>query len=235
MAQTVTVHTPDGEMGLYDAEPQGEAKGAVIVVQEAFGVNDHIEDVTRRFAAAGYRAVAPHLFHRSGDPRLGYDDINQVMPHMQELSADGIYSDLDATLGHLAAAGFEVGRVGVVGFCMGGTVAFFAGVRYPLGAAVTFYGGGVAAGRFGLPSQLEVAADLQAPWLGLYGDRDKGIPVADVEQLRTAVAGASVPTEIVRYADADHGFHCDVRASHHPDAAADGWRRTLDWFAKYLA
>ena len=234
MAQTVNVTTPDGEMPLYDVEPEGEATGAVIVVQEAFGVNDHIEDVTRRFAGAGYRAVAPHLFYRSGDPRLGYDDINQVMPHMQKLSADGIYADLDATLGHLAAAGFEADRVGIVGFCMGGTVAFFGAVRYPLAAAVTFYGGGVAAGRFGFPSQIEVAAQLQAPWLGLYGDRDKGIPVAEVEQLRIATADAPVPTEIVRYADADHGFHCDVRASYHSDAAADAWRRTLDWFAKYL-
>lgn len=234
MAKTVTLSTPDGEMAVYDAEPAGAARAAVIVVQEAFGVNDHIEDVTRRFSDAGYRAVAPHLFYRSGDPRLGYDDIGQVMPHMQKLSADGIYGDLDASLAYLAAAGFEPGRVGIVGFCMGGTVAFFAARNYPLGAAVTFYGGGVAAGRFGFPTQIEVAGELQAPWLGLYGDLDKGIPVADVEQLRTAIDAAPVPTEIVRYAAADHGFHCDARPSYHDESAADAWRRTLEWFAKYL-
>jgi carboxymethylenebutenolidase len=234
MAETVTLNTPDGPMGLYDASPDGEARAAVIVVQEAFGVNDHIEDVTRRFAAEGYRAVSPHLFHRSGDPQLGYDDISQVMPHMQALSADKIHSDLDATLAHLAGAGFEGTRVGIVGFCMGGTVAFFAAARYPLGAAVTFYGGGIAEGRFGYPSQIETAPGLKTPWLGLYGDLDKGIPVEDVESLRQAAAGAGVATEIVRYADAEHGFHCDVRASYNADAAADGWRRTLDWFADHL-
>src|ERR1700739_1678690 len=85
MPTTATLGTHDGDMSVYDAEPEEPAKAAVIVIQEAFGVNEHIEDVTRRFAAEGYRAVAPHLFHRSGDPALGYDDISQVMPHMQEV------------------------------------------------------------------------------------------------------------------------------------------------------
>jgi carboxymethylenebutenolidase len=234
MPQTVTVTTPDGEMALYDAEPEGPPKGGLIVVQEAFGVNDHIEDVTRRFAAAGYRAVSPHLFHRSGDPRLGYDDLPQVMPHMQALSEEGIGDDLDASLAFLSGAGFEGRRVGVVGFCMGGTVSFFAAARYPLGAAVSFYGGGIAQGRFGFPSQVDTAPKLQTPWLGLYGDRDKGIPVEEVEQLRTAALTAPVPTEVVRYPEADHGFHCDARASYNQAAAADAWRRTLDWFDRHL-
>jgi carboxymethylenebutenolidase len=222
-------------MGLYDVAPEGGARAAVIVIQEAFGVNGHIEDVTRRFAAAGYRAVAPHLFHRSGDPVLGYDDLSQVMPHMQAMSAQGLYDDLDATLAHLAEAGYEGPRVGITGFCMGGTVAFFAAVKYALGAAVTFYGGGVAQGRFGLPSQLEVAGDLKTPWLGLYGDQDKGIPVDDVEQLRKAAAAAPVATDIVRYPDADHGFHCDARSSYHAESAKDAWQRALDWFSRHLA
>ena len=98
MSTTVTVSTPEGDMPLYDAEPEGTPGAAVIVIQEAFGVNDHIEDVTRRFATEGYRAVAPHLFHRSGDPALGYDDIQQVMPHMQAVTEAGLAHDLDATL-----------------------------------------------------------------------------------------------------------------------------------------
>jgi carboxymethylenebutenolidase len=234
MPQTVTLTTPDGEMGLYDAEPDGRAKGAVIVIQEAFGVNGHIEDVTRRFAAAGYRAVAPHLFHRSGDPVLGYDDLSQVMPHMQAMSAQGVYNDLDATLAYLADAGFGPKQVGITGFCMGGSVVFYAAVKYPLAAAVTFYGGGVAQGRFGFPAQTEVAGGLQTPWLGLYGDQDKGIPVEEVEQLRKAVGTSPVPAEVVRYPDADHGFHCDARSSYHQESAQDGWKRALDWFGSHI-
>ena len=120
MPTTVTVNTSDGEMGLYDAEPEGSARSAVMVIQEAFGVNDHIEDVTRRFASEGYRAVAPHLFHRSGDPVLGYGELQKVMPHMQAVTEAGLVEDLDATLAYLSGAGFASERVGVVGFCMGG-------------------------------------------------------------------------------------------------------------------
>jgi carboxymethylenebutenolidase len=235
LSATVTVSTKDGDMGLYDAEPEGSPAAAVVVIQEAFGVNDHIEDVTRRFATEGYRAVAPHLFHRSGDPVLGYDEIQKVMPHMQAVTEEGLSDDLNATLTYLAGAGFESNRVGIVGFCMGGTVAFLAATRYRLGAAVTFYGGGIASGRFGTPSQIDLAPGLMAPWLGLYGDRDQGIPVDEVEALRQAAAKASVPTEVVRYPDADHGFHCDARSSFHPESSRDAWQRALTWFQRYLS
>src|SRR5690242_21466417 len=103
-------------------EPTGAPKGGIIVVQEAFGVNDHIEDVCRRFAAEGWLAVAPHLFHRTGDPKLGYEDMTPVMPQMQALTAEGILTDVDAAAAHLEAAGFPREKQGVVGFCMGGTV-----------------------------------------------------------------------------------------------------------------
>jgi carboxymethylenebutenolidase len=223
-------------MTLYDIEPEGTAHGAVMVLQEAFGVNDHIEDVTRRFAKAGYRAVAPHLFHRSGDPALDYGNFDKIMPHMQALSETGLLEDLDATLDHLAGAGFAASRVGVVGFCMGGSVTFLAAARRALGAAVTFYGGGVGEGRFGMPPLVELAPGLKTPWLGLFGDEDQSIPVDQVEALRAAAASASVPTEIVRYAGAGHGFHCDGRPdSYHEQAALDGWARTIDWFGRYLA
>jgi carboxymethylenebutenolidase len=234
MPTTVTVNTSDGEMGLYDAEPEGSARSAVMVIQEAFGVNDHIEDVTRRFASEGYRAVAPHLFHRSGDPVLGYGELQKVMPHMQAVTEAGLVEDLDATLSYLSGAGFASERVGVVGFCMGGTVSFLAAVHYSLGAAVTFYGGGIASGRFGTPSQIDMAPQLQTPWLGLYGDRDQGIPVDDVEALRQAAWKASVSTDVVRYPDAEHGFHCDARGSFHQPSAEDAWRRTLRWFETYM-
>jgi carboxymethylenebutenolidase len=235
MPKTVTVDLEGGEMPLYDAEPEGPVRGAVVVLQEAFGVNDHIKDICRRFAKEGYRTVAPHLFHRSGDPVLDYSSIEKVMPHMQALTEPGLSADLTATLSYLTSARFSSQSIGVVGFCMGGSVAFFAAARHPLGAAVTFYGGGVAEGRFGMPSLIEMAPELKTPWLGLFGDMDHGIPIEDVEALRSAVAEAPVPTEVIRYPEADHGFHCDARPSYHEPSARDAWAHTLEWFDKHLA
>ncbi|HEV8295729.1 MAG TPA: dienelactone hydrolase family protein [Acidimicrobiales bacterium] len=224
-----------GDAPLSVHEPQGEPKGGVVVVQEAFGVNGHIEDVCRRFAEEGWLAVAPHLFHRSGDPKLGYGDMTVIRPHMEALSPDGILSDVDDAIARLAEAGIPMGKVGVVGFCMGGSVTLITAAHRPVGAAVTFYGGGVSQGRFGFPPLAELAPKLQAPWLGLFGDLDKGIPVEDVEKLRAAAATSAHPTEVVRYADADHGFHCDERASYNAAAATDAWARTLVWFDRHLA
>lgn len=215
-------------------DPEKKPKGGVIVVQEAFGVNDHIEDVCRRFAAKGWMAVAPHLYHRMGDPKLGYDELAQAIPLMQKLDADEILADIDMALRYFDTEGFPPEKVGVVGFCMGGTVALATGARRPVGAAVTFYGGGVAEGRFGFAPLIEEATRLQAPWLGLFGDLDEHIPVDDVEKLRQAADSAPVPTELVRYADAGHGFHCDARSSYQADSAKDAWKRTLGWFDTHI-
>jgi carboxymethylenebutenolidase len=215
-------------------EPTGPPRGGIVVVQEAFGVNAHIEDVAGRFAAEGWLAVAPHLFHRTGDPQLPYDDYPGVRPHTGALTAEGVLDDVDEALAHLDRAGIERARTGIVGFCMGGTVALVTAVHRDVGAAVSFYGGGVGEGRFGFRPLAEEAAELRAPWLGLYGDLDKGIPPADVERLRAAAAASGQPTEVVRYPDAGHGFHCDPRPAYHPASAHDAWTRTLDWFDRYL-
>ncbi|WP_370181782.1 dienelactone hydrolase family protein [Rhodococcus wratislaviensis] len=215
--------------------PEGPVRGGVVVIQEAFGVTGHIVDVCRRFAAAGYHAVAPHLFHRSGDPVLEYDDMKSAMSLIGELTAAHIGEDVDGAVAALSAASIDRRNTAIVGFCMGGTVALHTATRLDLGAAVSFYGGGVAKGRFGYPSQLDVAGQLGTPWLGLFGDRDKGIPTAEVEELRAAVAHAPVDTEIVRYAEAEHGFHCDDRPAVYNEAAArDGWARTLQWFGTHV-
>lgn len=214
--------------------PEGTPTRGVVVVQEAFGVNEHIEDVTGRFAAAGYLAVAPHLFHRTGDPKLGYDDFSLVMPHFKGMTVEQVLEDVDAAIAAIEAEGIDASRIGIVGFCMGGTVALTTGARRDIGAAVTFYGGGVVEGRFGFDPLVEEATRLRAPWLGLYGDLDHSIPVEQVEALRTAAASSSQPTELVRYAEAGHGFHCDQRPDFHPDSAADAWARTLAWFDSHL-
>jgi carboxymethylenebutenolidase len=234
---TQTVSTPDGPMEIYDVAPAGRPSAAVIVIQEAFGVNEHIRDVTRRVAAAGYRALAPTMFHRAGGGTAPYEDFSKVMPLFRGVSDDGIVADVDATVGYLRTAGFEARQIGIVGFCFGGRVTFLVATRRTLGAAVGFYGGGIVTSRMPIFTPLiGDAGRLATPWLGLFGDADTGIPVADVEQLRATLDRETpVAHEIVRYADAEHGFHCDVRPSYHEAAAKDAWTRTLDWFGRHLA
>ena len=223
------------ETPIYEAAESGVPKGAVVVVQEAFGVNGHIQDVADRFAAEGYRAVVPHLFHREGDPVIAYEDMENAIAQVRKLTKQGLAEDLGIAYGHLREDGFDDSRIAIVGFCMGGTVAFIEACERPLGAAVTFYGGGIAEGRFGAPALLELAPTLKTPWLGCYGDQDRGIPVEQVEQLRSAITAAPVDTEIVRYPDAGHGFHCDARAAYHEPSARDAWSRTLAWLDEHLA
>jgi carboxymethylenebutenolidase len=222
-------------MSAYEAFPTDEAKGAILVIQEAFGVTSHIEEVARGLGEAGWYAIAPAFFHRQGSPVLAYDDLDAVMPIMGELSAAGLAANITSSFDYLDRNGFMRTQIGVVGFCMGGTVAFYAAATLAFGASVTFYGGGVTAGRFGLPPLVELAPSLKTPWLGLYGDLDKGIPSEDVEQLSEAVKAAPVTSEIVRFPDADHGFNCNDRpAVFNPTAAADAWQRTLTWFDRHL-
>jgi carboxymethylenebutenolidase len=234
--ETIELRTADGPMAAYVARPDDEPRGAVVVIQEAFGVNDHIEDVTRRFAAEGYEAVAPHLFHRAGGGTAPYGDFSKVMPLFEGLDDDGILADVDAAVAHLGARGFDHHQIGIVGFCMGGRVTFLVSARRELGAAVGFYGGGIVTTRLPqFPSLVGEVGDLKTPWLGLFGDRDEGIPVADVERLRDELdEKAGVPHSVVRYPDAGHGFHCDVRESFDEEAAADGWRRTIAWLEQNL-
>ncbi|HXZ85281.1 MAG TPA: dienelactone hydrolase family protein [Myxococcota bacterium] len=234
---TTTVQTADGPMDLYEALPEGKSRGAVIVVQEAFGVNEHIQDVTRRFAAAGYRAVAPALFHRAGGGTAPYTDFSKVMPLFKGVNDDAVMMDVDATLAHLRAQGFADAQIGLVGFCFGGRVSFLVATRRKLGAVVGFYGGGiVAARRPGFPTLIGDTAKLGSPWLGLFGDKDQGIPVEDVEVLRATLARETrQPHEVVLYEGAEHGFHCDVRPSYQERAAKDAWRRTLEWLEKHVS
>jgi carboxymethylenebutenolidase len=224
--------TADGPMRAYLTAPDGDRPAtAVVVIQEAFGVNDHIEDVTRRFADAGHLAIAPALFHRTGGGTAPYDDFSKVLPMFEGLTDGGMLMDVDAALDHLRGLGFADDRIGIVGFCMGGRVTFLVALHRALGAAAGFYGGGIVTSRFPqFPTLVGEVASLQTPWLGLFGDEDSSIPVDDVESLRTALEAAPVDTEIVRYPGAEHGFHCDVRPSFNADAAADAWTRTLAWF-----
>jgi carboxymethylenebutenolidase len=205
----------------------------VVVVQEALGVTPWLEGVAARFAAEGYATAVPHLYRRLGDPVLEHpQDFPKAREAMATLTAESILEDVDAAI---EATGVPHARVAVVGFCMGGNVALFAGAMRELGAAVSFYGGGITESRWaGVPPLVEVAPGLRSPWLGLYGLRDTGIPVEHVDALEAAARLAPVPTRVERY-DAGHGFFNDSLPDlHAPAAAGAAWPLVLSWLRQNL-
>jgi len=234
MAETLTLQSGGSEMKVYEVKPEGEARGAMIVLQEAFGMTAHVKDITERFAAEGFHSVAPHLFHRTGDPVIPYDEMQKVMPNIMKMEQQSIEDDVGACIAHLEDQGFKPGQIGVIGFCMGGTMSFFAAVKWPLGAAITCYGGGVTQGRFGLDSLIDMAGDLKAPWQGHYGDLDQSIPFTEVELLGRKAAKVASDNEMFRYPDADHGFHCKDRSQYHAESAAQSWDRIVAFVKKHI-
>jgi carboxymethylenebutenolidase len=234
MPEHIEVPTADGPMDALRAAPPGAPRGGVVVVQEAFGLTSHIGSICDRLAADGWTAVAPALFHRTGSPVLGYGDFDAIRPHFAAIGPDGLRIDLEAALDVLEADGIDRPACGMVGFCMGGSVTLWAATAMELGAAVTFYGGGLRTGRFGFPPLIDIGTELRCPWQGHFGDLDTGIPVEDVEALRDAIGVAEVEAELHRYAEAGHGFNCDDREAFEPASAALAWQRTLDWFGRHL-
>lgn len=227
--------TIDGLMDVIVSAPTDIAPvGGVVVVQEAFGLTGHIQRVCEALADAGYLAIAPALFHRCDDQTFRYTDYDKLGPVIMTLTSQSIEMDIDAAIAELIINGIPETKIAIIGFCMGGSVTLETAARLPLAAAVTFYGGGVTEGRFGLRSGLKNGALLQTPWLGLYGDLDEHISSAEVEQLRVAAATTSVDSEVVRYAEADHGFHCDERPSFHAESSSDAWIRVLEFLAEHV-
>lgn len=206
----------------------------IVVIQDAFGATEALAAATRRLAADGYLAVAPHLYHRvAAEP---VDDFDTAKPLLRSLTGRDMAHDIADAIEYLDAAGIAADRRGIVGFCMGGTVALWQAASGAFAAAVTFYGGGVSKARWkGVPPGLESGARLACPWLGLYGDKDRSISVSEVEQLRAVVAGTGLATSIVRYPDAGHAFALDPAArSFVAEAAADAWAHALNWFDAHL-
>jgi carboxymethylenebutenolidase len=233
-AGEVKIPVKDGEMPAYRAQPaKGGPFPTILVVQEIFGVHEHIKDICRRLAKLGYLAVAPELYARQGDVSK-LTDFNEIISKVVSKVPDAqVMSDLDAAVAWAKKSGAgNTAKLGVTGFCWGGRIVWLYSAHNPdLKAGVAWYGRIV-----GQPDDLhpknpiDVVGALKAPVLGLYGAADTGIPVDSVEKMKAALKEAKNPSEIVLYPDTPHGFHADYRPTYREKEAKDGWKRLLDWF-----
>ena len=209
------------KLGAYRADPAGAKKGGIVVIQEIFGVNHHIRAMCDHFAGIGYTAIAPAVFDRFvRDFECGYtpDEIANARSYLGNLNFDNMMKDIAAALDNVKGAG----PAGIVGYCMGGTASFLAACRVPgFKAAVSYYGGMI--GKF-------ADEKPKCPLMMHFGEKDEGIPMATVEDIKKKQPQA----ETFTYPDAPHGFACDERASFRAEARDLAWKRTTDFFAKHL-
>lgn len=229
--ENVTLAVDDGtQMAAYMARPKdGKRLPGVIVLQEAYGVNSHIRDVTERLAAEGYVAIAPELFHRTAPGFQGdYTNFPAVMPHMRAVTPATAEADLRAALAWLQAAPFvERERIYSVGFCMGGRISYLANAALPLRAAASFYGGGIA------PDLLDRASALHGPMLLIWGGLDKHIGSEQRGAVVEALARNKKTWVNLEFSDADHGFFCNERAAWQPRAARQSWALLLEFLRSF--
>jgi dienelactone hydrolase len=229
-SEMIDVPAERGTMPACLARPaDGSRAPAVLVIQEAFGLNGHIKDVTRRIAGEGYVALAPDLYWRGGKGRtVGYDQLPEAIALMQSLKEPEVVSDLKSAIAYLERQpSVRADRIGITGFCMGGRVSFLAACELPdkIKAAVPFYGGGI---------PVEKTEKLRCPVLAFFGEKDAFIPLEAVEALKAEAKRHGKSVEVVVYPGADHGFFCNERASYQKAAAEDSWRRLKEFFAKHL-
>ncbi len=234
-AGAVKIPAAGGDMPAYRAMPDRTGPHPVVlVVQEIFGVHEYIQDVCRRFAHLGYLAIAPELYARQGDVSKAADR-DAIFAIVRAVPDDQVMADLDAAVAWAAANQGDTERLAITGFCWGGRIVWLYAAHNPkLKAGVAWYGRLVEEPRPLQPRHpIDVAADIKAPVLGLYGGADQGIPVAHVEQMKQALAAAGKESEFVVYPDAPHAFHADYRPSYREQPAQDGWDRLQAWFRKH--
>jgi carboxymethylenebutenolidase len=239
VAGEVKIPVAGGEIPAYRAMPAtGRTFPVVLVVQEIFGVHEHIKDICRRFAKLGHVAIAPEMYSREGDVSK-LTNINEIVSKVVSKVPDAqVMSDLDATVAWSKRySKGDINKLAITGFCWGGRIVWlYAAHSSQLKAGVAWYGRLV-----GTPDELhpthpvDVAAKLRAPVLGLYGGKDNGIPQDTVERMRAAIKAAGGKSEIVVYPDAGHGFNADYRPGYDKNAAQDGMRRLQEWFKKHGA
>jgi len=235
VAGEATVPSGDFALPVYSARPDGAGPfPVVLVVSEIFGVHEHIADVARRFAKLGYLAIAPELFVRQGDAKAPTDMPTLFATIISKVPDAQVFADLDACVAWAATQGGDLGRLGITGFCWGGRMTWlYSAQNSAVKAGVAWYGRLVGAQTVLQPLfPIDVAGQLLAPVLGLYGGADTGIALESVEQMKAALAvgnAVSRASQFVVYPTAQHAFHADYRPSYDDAAAKDGWRRCLDW------
>jgi|SRR5581483_5002455 len=235
-AGMVEIPTATGPVPAYRAMPSGtHPRPLVLVVQEIFGLHEHIKDVCRRLGKLGYCAVAPSLYHRQGDVTK-LESFDQIRPIVARVADSQVMSDLDATVDWAAKTGAaDADKLGITGFCWGGRIVWLYAAHNPkLKAGVAWYGRLVGDRSENSPKHpIDLAQTIKTPILGLYGGQDAGIPVATVEQMKQAL-GAGTSSSFQIYPEAPHAFFADYRPSYREAAAKDGWDRLVAWFRKYL-
>ncbi|MFN4016789.1 MAG: dienelactone hydrolase family protein [Reyranella sp.] len=237
-AGVVKVKTRDGkEMDAYRAMPAtGQGFGTILVVQEIFGVHAHIADLCRRFAKLGYYAIAPELYFRQGDPKSMSDVQALLREIVSKVPDEQVMGDLDATVAFAKGEGkADTAKLGITGFCWGGRIVWlYAAHSAGLKAGVAWYGRVVGDSTPNTPKHpVDIAKDLKAPVLGLYGGADTGIPNETVDRMRAALkAGspAAQKSQIDTYPDTPHAFNADYRPSYRKEQAEDAWKKALAWF-----
>ena len=233
---TVQLNTTDGKMDAYVAQPKnGGNFPGVVVIQEAFGVNDHIKKVTDRIAAEGYVAIAPDIFHRETERLIPYAEMPKAIATMQRVVDSKAMEDVGAAIAHLKSQNnVKAGSVGVIGFCMGGRLTYLAAAHHSndVKCAVPYYGGGIPMGN---PSPLSRTREIKCPMLLFFGAKDQLIPKEYVDQIKAELTENKVPFQLEVYPDAGHGFSCDDRAmSYNEGAAKNAWEKTKAFFAQHL-
>ena len=235
-AGEVKIPTKDGEMPGYRAMPaKGENLPVVLVVQEIFGVHEHIKDICRRLAKLGYLAVAPELYARQGDVSK-LTDFQEILKIVRTVPDSQVMSDLDATVAWAKKSSKgNTDKLAVTGFCWGGRIVWlYAAHNKDVKAGVAWYGRLVGDKNDLQPKYpLDIVADLKAPVLGLYGGEDMGIQNDTVEKMQAALKEAKKPSEIHLYPKTPHGFYADYRPSYRKEQADDGWKRLQEWFQKH--
>ncbi len=237
VTRDIGIRTADGEMPGYLAYPENRSGlPVVLVVQEIFGVHEHIRDICRRLAQLGYLAIAPELFARHGNVSA-MTDINEILSNVVGKTADAqVIADLDATVEHLRTLSVaDAGRIAITGYCWGGRITWlYCAHNAKLKAGVAWYG------KLAPPASalqplhpVDIVPRLAVPVLGLYGGQDGSIPLTDVTRMQQLLAGGNSASEIVVYPDAPHAFFADYRPSYRRETAADGWKRLLAWLAAH--
>jgi carboxymethylenebutenolidase len=236
-SENVTLKVNDNStMQAWTARPAapGEYPG-LLVLQEAFGVNAHIRDVTERFAREGFTAIAPELFHRTAPGfEVRYDDFPSTMPHLKALTEPNMEADLRAAYAWLAANEIAEKQSAAIGYCMGGRAAFLAALTLPLACGISYYGGGIAPSATN-PGLVARVNDLRAPMLFFWGGLDKSITPEHALAVTTALRAAQKPFVSVEVSDANHGFFCDARPAYNASAATLAWPLTLAFLRAHLA